>query len=32
MSCRDSGGVKVERGVDTATHLNIVTNDPSGIY
>ena len=31
MSCRDNGGVKVEPGVDTATHLNIVTNDPSGI-
>jgi hypothetical protein len=30
MSCRDNGGVKVERGVDTATHLNIVTNDPGG--
>jgi len=31
MSCRDNGGVKVEPGVDTATHLNIVTNDPSGM-
>jgi hypothetical protein len=31
MSCRDNGGVPVERGVDTATHLNIVTNDPAGM-
>jgi hypothetical protein len=30
-SCRDNGGVKVDRGVDTATHLNIVTNDPAGM-
>jgi hypothetical protein len=31
MTCRDNGGVQVERGVDTATHLNIVTNDPAGM-
>ena len=31
MSCRDNGGIKVEPGVDTATHLNIVTNDPGGM-
>jgi len=31
MSCRDLGGIKVDRGVDTATHLNIVTNDPGGM-
>jgi hypothetical protein len=30
-SCRESGGVKVERGVDIATHLNIVTSDPNGM-
>jgi len=30
-SCRESGGVKVDRGVDVATHLNIVTNDPNGM-
>ena len=30
-SCRDNGGVKVNRGVDIATHLNIVTNDPAGM-
>jgi hypothetical protein len=29
-SCREGGGVKVDRGVDIATHLNIVTNDPNG--
>ena len=31
MSCRDNGGVKIERGIDNATHLNIVTSDPSGM-
>lgn len=30
-SCRDNGGVAVQRGVDTATHLNIVTRDPDGM-
>jgi len=30
-SCRENGGVKVDRGVDVATHLNIVTNDPNGM-
>ncbi len=30
-SCRDNGGVKVDRGVDIATHLNIVTSHPSGM-
>ena len=30
-SCRDNGGVKVDRGVDIATHLNIVTSDPAGM-
>lgn len=30
MSCRDNGGIKVNRGVDIATHLNIVANDPAG--
>lgn len=30
-SCRDNGGIKVEPGVDTATHLNIVTSDPAGM-
>jgi hypothetical protein len=30
-SCRESGGAKVDRGVDIATHLNIVTNDPNGM-
>lgn len=29
-SCRDNGGIRVNRGVDIATHLNIVTNDPAG--
>jgi hypothetical protein len=29
-SCRDNGGLLVRRGTDTATHLNIVTSDPSG--
>lgn len=29
-SCRENEGIKVERGVDVATHLNIVTNDPAG--
>jgi hypothetical protein len=31
MSCRDNGGIKVERGVDTATHLNIVTGGHGGM-
>jgi hypothetical protein len=30
-SCRDNGGVKVERGLDAATHLNIVASDPDGM-
>jgi hypothetical protein len=30
-SCRDNGGVEVDRGLDIATHLNIVTNDPAGM-
>lgn len=30
MSCRDNGGIKVERGVDLATHINIIPNDPLG--
>jgi hypothetical protein len=30
-SCRDNGGVKVERGLDTATHLNIITSDLGGM-
>ncbi len=30
-TCSDNGGVKVDRGVDIATHLNIVTSDPSGM-
>lgn len=30
-SCRDNGGIKVHRGIDIATHLNIVTNDPNGM-
>lgn len=29
-TCRESGGVKVDRGVDLATHLNIVTFAPDG--
>jgi hypothetical protein len=29
-SCRENEGVKVGRGLDVATHLNIVTNDPAG--
>ena len=29
-TCRDNGGVAVERGIDIATHLNIVTHDPAG--
>jgi hypothetical protein len=24
-SCRDNGGIKIDRGVDTASHLNIAT-------
>lgn len=31
MSCRDNGGVEVERGIDTATHLNIVTTAHGGM-
>ena len=30
-SCRDNGGVKVARGLDAATHLNIVASDPDGM-
>lgn len=30
-TCRESGGVTVDRGIDIATHLNIVTNDPGGM-
>jgi hypothetical protein len=30
-SCRDNGGVPVNRGIDIATHLNIVTSTPPGI-
>ncbi len=30
-TCRESGGVKVGRGIDIATHLNIVANDPGGL-
>lgn len=30
-SCRDNGGVEVNPGLDIATHLNIVTNDPAGM-
>jgi hypothetical protein len=29
-SCRDNGGVPVERGIDIATHLNLITVDPMG--
>jgi len=29
-SCRENQGVKVDRGLDIATLLNIVTNDPAG--
>lgn len=31
MSCRDNGGIPVDRGVDVATHLNIVTGVHSGM-
>jgi hypothetical protein len=31
LSCRDNGGIEVERGTDIATHLNIVPNDPGGM-
>lgn len=27
-SCRDNGGVAIERGTDMATHLNLITIDP----
>ena len=30
-TCRDNGGLRVERGADIATHLNIVTNAPPGL-
>lgn len=30
-SCVDNGGIKVERGVDTATHLNIVPGPAHGM-
>jgi len=29
-TCRDNGGIKVNVGVDIATHLNIVTSAPPG--
>jgi len=29
-SCADNGGVAVERGIDIATHLNLIAIDPSG--
>ena len=29
-TCRDNGGVAVERGIDIATHLNLITVDPMG--
>jgi hypothetical protein len=28
LSCRDNGGINVDRGVDIATHLNIITSAP----
>jgi hypothetical protein len=31
VSCRDNGGIKVERGTDLATHLNIIPNDPNAM-
>ncbi len=31
VSCRDNGGIKVERGIDLATHLNIIPNDPNAM-
>ncbi|WP_372527719.1 hypothetical protein [Piscinibacter sp.] len=30
-TCRDNGGVNVDRGADIATHLNIVTSAPPGM-
>lgn len=30
-TCRDNGGIKVDRGLDLSTHLNIVTSDPAGM-
>lgn len=30
VSCRGNGGVRVERGIDIATHLNLITVDPAG--
>lgn len=30
-TCRESGGLKVDRGVDIATHINVVSSDPSGM-
>lgn len=29
-SCRDNGGINIDRGVDIATHLNIITSAPDG--
>ena len=30
-SCRGNGGVAIERGPDSASHLNVITNDPAGM-
>jgi hypothetical protein len=30
LSCRDNGGIAVQRGIDLATHLNILPNAPTG--
>jgi len=30
-TCRENGGVNVDRGTDIATHLNIVTSRPPGL-
>jgi hypothetical protein len=30
-TCRENGGIEVERGTDIATHLNIVTSAPTGM-
>jgi hypothetical protein len=30
-TCRENGGINVDRGVDIATHLNIVTSRPPGL-
>jgi hypothetical protein len=30
-TCRDNGGVNVDRGVDISTHLNIVPDDPAAM-